>query len=111
MYGLVFSALVVAIELRLKSAFVHFPAFKNWAFRGLLLIFVGVLSLGLPVGGEPFEGDAADTFVDIKEILAYVVAIIGAIYVVGEILCVRKRMQNKKEKYVDDGTLFASSLV
>jgi len=112
LYGLCFAFTVMLVETRYKGFYDHFPGFKNWAIRGLFLTFIGVLSLGLGASSSPFtDPDARDIFEQVREILAFSIFGIGLLYVVGEVLCIRSRLQHTKEQYVHDSGLFLSSRV
>mmetsp|Transcript_74009 Transcript_74009/g.163449 ORF Transcript_74009/g.163449 Transcript_74009/m.163449 type:complete len:174 (+) Transcript_74009:60-581(+) len=113
-YGAGFSIVVALIELRNKPLFKQFKGFKNWAIRGLFVIFVALLNLTLNTTasvGLFNDNDKNEKLQKSREILAYILFGIGVFYLLGEILCCRRRMQGIKSKYVSDSTLAASSLV
>mmetsp|Transcript_6417 Transcript_6417/g.14158 ORF Transcript_6417/g.14158 Transcript_6417/m.14158 type:complete len:172 (+) Transcript_6417:111-626(+) len=112
LYGVLFSVIAFLVELRVATFFAHAPVFKIWAFRGFYYIFLGVLNLGLVSGEGPFNStEANNTWHDVSEVFSYCMCGVGALYIVGDILCLRPMMQQKKRQHVQDGTVFSSSLV
>mmetsp|Transcript_13719 Transcript_13719/g.26568 ORF Transcript_13719/g.26568 Transcript_13719/m.26568 type:complete len:174 (-) Transcript_13719:255-776(-) len=113
LYGLLFAIGLVFIEVRYKIFYDHFPGFKNWVIRGFYIIFVGILSLGLATGSNPFEEGSTgyDAWESVRKAFAYILVGIGLLYILGEIFCVRKHMQKVKSNYVEDGSVIQSSLV
>jgi len=111
-YGICFAATLAMIELRYKFFFDHFPGFRNWAVRGLFYLFVGILALAVGTGSTVFDDpDVEESWNQTRDIFSYMLCAIGALYVVGEILCLRVNLQQKKNKYRDDGNMIAHRLV
>ncbi|GBG30625.1 Receptor-type tyrosine-protein phosphatase [Hondaea fermentalgiana] len=113
LYGLLFAISLFFIEIRFKDFYVHFPGFKFWVVRGLYIVFIGILSLAVSSNTNPFDAGTTgyDFWETMRKAFAYALVVIGLLYVLGEILCVRKHMQKVKSKYVEDGKLIESSLV
>lgn len=111
-YGLVFSLLIILVEMRYKHIMKFFPGFKNWALRGLFMIFVGILPLSLPnLSFDYFEDNKINEVSEIvRDSLSYALIGIGVIYFIGEITCVRRKMQSLKGKNIEDGRFFSSTV-
>jgi len=112
LYGFTLAFSVILIEFRYEPIMERCPVFKHWAPRGFYYIFVALLALQVTSQQIVFSDPSLqDTWSIVNESFAYVLLCIGGVYIIGELLCLRKSLQKVKKKYVKDGPFFEASLV
>ncbi|KAI9120308.1 hypothetical protein K1719_007341 [Acacia pycnantha] len=90
-YAVLISCFVVLAETEWSFIMRSFKALEYWACRGMLQIFVAIMTRAFPSGGR--------TEFILQNVACFVLLACGAVYVVSELLCIgyMKRALDRRE--------------